>query len=100
VVIDKGMAKFGAHYNQLVRFSSAVECEKGPQFLTSLKDKIIITSSPADSRPRALSLYYRPLLSDRDPICSPTQFLIHFYSQQLMSGDYLTCNPKISNEIG
>jgi len=31
------MAKwFGAHYNQEVRFSSAVKCKKGPQVLTSL----------------------------------------------------------------
>jgi len=39
------MAKwFGAHYNQEVRFSSAVKCKKGPQVLTSLltKDEIII----------------------------------------------------------
>jgi len=31
------MAKwFGAHYNQEVRFSSAVKCKKGSQVLTSL----------------------------------------------------------------
>jgi len=31
------MAKWlGAHFNQEVRFSSAVKCKKGPQFLTSL----------------------------------------------------------------
>jgi len=31
------MAKWiGAHYNQEVRFSSAVKCKKGPQVLTSL----------------------------------------------------------------
>jgi len=34
---------FGAHYNQEVRFSSAVKCKKGPQVLTwLLKDEIII----------------------------------------------------------
>jgi len=27
---------FGAHYNQEVRFSLAVQCKKGPQVLTSL----------------------------------------------------------------
>jgi len=33
----RGMAKwFGVHYNQEVRFSSAVKCKKGPQVLTSL----------------------------------------------------------------
>jgi len=33
----RGMAKwFGAHYNQEVRFSSAVWCKKGPRVLTSL----------------------------------------------------------------
>jgi len=33
----RGMAKwFGAHYNQEVRFSSAVKCKKEPQVLTSL----------------------------------------------------------------
>jgi len=31
------MAKwFGAHYNQEVRFSSSVECKKGPHVLTSV----------------------------------------------------------------
>jgi len=33
----RGLAKwFGAHYNQEVRFSSAVKCVKGPWVLTSL----------------------------------------------------------------
>jgi len=33
----RGMAKwFGAHYDQEVRFRSAVKCKKGPQVLTSL----------------------------------------------------------------
>jgi len=33
----RGMAKcFGAHYNQEVRFISAVKCKKGPQVPTSL----------------------------------------------------------------
>jgi len=33
----KSMAKwFGVHFNQEVGFSSAVQCKKGPQALTSL----------------------------------------------------------------
>jgi len=30
---------FGAHFNQEVRFSSAVEYKKGPQVLTSLRSR-------------------------------------------------------------
>jgi len=39
----RGMAKlFGAHYNQDVRFSSAVRCKKGPQVRCLIKEDIII----------------------------------------------------------